>query len=234
VTRPFNPWTPSIEQQVLDRLAAGAEQLDLELSGAQRQQLLIYLKLMSRWNQAYNLTAIKQPMAMAERHLLDSLSIARWIEADELLDAGTGAGLPGIPLAIVFPDKHVRLVDSNGKKIRFVRAAIRELQLEQAEVIQSRLEDLAPDVDLQAVDITCRALASLTQLVEWSQAWLLRGSRLLAMKAELHDSELRAVPDDYNVQLEPLNSVSASGAAQPPRSVAIITCAAPDVANLGA
>ena len=194
------PWSDAVQQQALERLQQSLQATELTLSSDRQQQLIEYLMLMSRWNRAYNLTAVREPLAMVERHLIDSLSIAPWLEAESVFDIGTGAGLPGIPLAIVHPGKTFVLVDSNGKKIRFIRAVIRELALEHLEPVQSRFEALPV---VSGADLVCRALAPLAQLVEWSADWLRAGARLLAMKAELSNLERKAVPGDYNVQIEP-------------------------------
>lgn len=199
--------------------------MNASLDGGQVTRLLDYLQLMSHWNRAFNLTAVTEPMAMVERHLLDSLSIAPWLEADRIVDAGTGAGLPGIPLALCCPERQFQLIDSNGKKIRFVRNAIRTLSLSNVEAVQSRLEAL-PVADCR-VDITCRALAPLHQLVAWVAPQLAAGSRLLAMKAELSDTERNGVPDDYNVRIESIATAGEAGLDQPARCLVIIRQSAP-------
>ena len=220
---PIKPslWTDAVQQQASQRLAHGLQAMELTLDSIARQQMLDYLMLMSRWNRAYNLTAVNQPLAMVERHLLDSLSIAGFIEAANVIDAGTGAGLPGIPLAIADRSRHFVLLDSNGKKIRFVREVVRQLGLTQVQSVQARLETF--ESAMADIDIVCRALAPLAQLIEWSADKLAEGARLLAMKAELNDSELSAVPDDYNVRIEATTQHSDFGPPGPERCLVIIT-----------
>jgi 16S rRNA (guanine527-N7)-methyltransferase len=186
------------DQHLRERLESGLGKMGIELSTHQAQALLAYLDLLSRWNRAYNLTAIDEPEEMVDRHLLDSLSILPWLKAARVLDAGTGAGLPGVPLAIACPDRHFVLVDTNGKKVRFLRQVRRELGLDNIEPVQARLEHLDPD-EYPAGDLVARALAPLPRLVEQLEAWLARGARLLAMKARLEQSECESVPSGYNV-----------------------------------
>ena len=178
-------------------LENGAVAMGLILQPPQRRRLLAYLELLLRWNRAYNLTAIDQPEAMVARHLLDSLSILPWLDGDAIVDAGTGAGLPGVVLAVACPQRHFTLVDSNGKKVRFLRQVRRSLGLGNIEPVHARLEALAerpaPDT------VTARALAPLARLVAWHRPWLDAGTRLLAMKATLDETERSAVPDAYNV-----------------------------------
>ena len=121
------------------QLADGLAQMGLEILAEQQALLLDYLTLIDKWNKVYNLTAVRNPDEMISRQLLDSLSIAPYIKGPELLDVGCGAGLPGIPLAIVHPELRVTLIDSNGKKTRFVHQAIAELKLANANVIQCRV-----------------------------------------------------------------------------------------------
>ncbi len=184
----------------MDReLAAGLIALGLDLSPGQRRSLLDYLALLGRWNRAYNLTAITRPEEMVARHLLDSLSILPWLMGHHVLDSGTGAGLPGVPLAIACPDRAFVLVDSNGKKIRFLREVRRKLKLSNIEPIQARLE--AVSVTPTPDSITARALAPLGRLVDWHAPWLASGARLLAMKAALEENELAEVAPAYNVEI---------------------------------
>lgn len=201
---------------IADGLDAGLARLELDLSAARRRQLLDYLALLSRWNRAYNLTAVDEPVEMVDRHLIDSLSILPWVTGNVIVDAGTGAGLPGVPLAIACPDRHFVLVDSNGKKVRFLREVRRRLELDNIEPVASRLEDLvlerSPDL------IVARALAPLPRLVAQVGRYLDSGARLLAMKGRLDPSECAGVPDAYNVERIELD-VPGAGAA---RSLAII------------
>lgn len=186
-----------------EELADGLATLGLALNLARRRQLLDYLALLARWNKAYNLTAVSRPREMVARHLLDSLSILPWLAGNGIVDAGTGAGLPGVPLAIACPERHFTLVDGNGKKIRFLRQVRRELKLGNIQPIHARLEDLptedAPDT------ITARALAPLERLVAWHRPWLQRGTRLLAMKGRLSEAECAAIPSEFKLECHDLN-----------------------------
>ena len=186
------------------RLAQGIEMLGLDVSTTAQHQMLAYLALLARWNQAFNLTAITEPMAMVDRHLLDSLSIAPWIPQGLAVDAGTGAGLPGVVLAIAgFGDPWV-VVDGNGKKIRFIRQACRSLALDKVTPLHGRIE--AINLPKPPKVIVARALASLGQLVSWIQPWLDQGTVLLAMKADLQESEINEVPASYNVSIRAVNT----------------------------
>lgn len=174
-----------------DQLARGTRQLEIELRGWQIGRLLDYLELLQRWNKAFNLTAVRDPAQMVPRHLLDSLSIAPWVVGERLLDVGTGAGLPGIPLAILNPDMHCTLLDSNGKKTRFVRQVVMELDLGNVEVVQERIEDHVCPSPYPL--ITARAFASLVDLVNLTDRLLASGGVLLAMKGVLPLQEVRSL-----------------------------------------
>lgn len=193
-----------------ERLDAALAELGVALDEAQKDRLLAYLAELSKWNRAYNLTAVDVPLAMVDRHLVDSLSILPWVDGQRLVDAGTGAGLPGVPLAIACPDRHFVLVDSNGKKIRFLRHLKRELGLDNIEPVHARLEAFRPD---QAPDqVVARALAPLPRLVEQLGHLLEAGATLLAMKGRVEDEECAAVADAYNVERIELNVPGAGGA----------------------
>ncbi len=198
------------------RLDAGLAGLGLTLDERCKDCLLDYLALLSRWNRVYNLTAVAEPLAMVDRHLVDSLSILPWIDGRRIIDAGTGAGLPGVPLAIACPDRHFVLVDSNGKKVRFLRQVRRELGLDNIEPVQSRLEDLAPDC--LPDQVVTRALAPLPRQVEQLGHLLDGGATLLAMKGRLEEDERAAVAGAYNVEMIELNVPGADSA----RSLAIL------------
>ncbi len=175
----------------------------LALDPALAPPLLAFLALLDRWNHAYNLTAIRDPHAMVALHLLDSLAMHRYVGAGSLADLGTGAGLPGVPLAIAEPALRVTLVESNGKKARFLREALRTLRLDNARVAQSRIEALD---EVGAYDaITARALATLPRIIELGGHLLKPGGRLLAMKGALPDEEIAGLPHGWRVEsVQPL------------------------------
>lgn len=185
------------------QLSHGVTALGLSLDQHSQDRLLDYLHLMQRWNQAYNLTAVTDLNDMVVRHLLDSLAI--WPHVPEqgvVVDAGAGAGLPGMVLAIARPQQAFLMVDSNGKKVRFLNQVRRHFGLDQVQVVQARVEALQSD-PAPAV-VVARALASLDQLVAWCAPWLAAGTTLLAMKGALSTTEREAVPPAYNVDLHPL------------------------------
>lgn len=183
-------------------LASGLEAMGQQSNAAMRQKLLAYIALLKHWARAYNLTAIVEPREMVARHLLDSLSLLPWITGRRIVDSGTGAGLPGVPLAIALPERHFTLIDGNGKKVRFLRQVRRTLGLDNVEPVQARLEAL-PDMPVPD-QITARALAPLSRLVEWHRDWLDQGAELLAMKSREIENELSDLPAVYNVQLNEL------------------------------
>lgn len=185
-----------------DDLDAGLAALGLDptLAGP----LARYLALMLRWNAAYNLTAIRDPREMVTKHLLDSLAMAPALAGlPTLADLGTGPGLPGIPLAIATPGLRVTLVESNGKKARFMREALRQLGLGNAEVAESRIEAL--DRPGQFAAITARALATLPQILALGGHLIADDGVLLAMKGARPDDEIAALPAGWALRdLRPL------------------------------
>lgn len=164
-----------------NQLAKGIQQLALTVSPAQQQLLLDYVALLVKWNKAYNLTAVRDPHEMVIRHLLDSLTILPYVKEGELLDVGTGAGIPGIILAICRPNQAFTLLDSNGKKTRFVRQAALELKLPNVTVVQERVEKYGKSV----AQICCRAFAPLADIIKLCGGLLEPNGQILAMKA--HD-----------------------------------------------
>ena len=159
--------------------------------------LLAYLALLDRWNRTYNLTAIRDPREMVTRHLLDSLAMHPFVESEALADLGTGPGLPGIPLAIAKPQLRVTLVESNGKKARFLREAVRTLGLANARVAESRAEALDEPAAYNA--LTARALDVLAGIIEVGGHLLKPGGKLLAMKGVRPDEEIAALPAGWTV-----------------------------------
>ena len=178
--------TPSIT-----RLQQGCDQLGLPLGAQQLQQLVDYLALLAKWNKAYNLTAIRDEVQMVTRHLLDSLAISGHITGERLIDVGSGAGLPGVPLAIVFPHREFLLVDSNGKKTRFLFQVKTALRLDNMEVCQARVETL--QVARPFDTVLSRAFASLPDMIRDCRHLLAPEGRLLAMKGAYPAQELESV-----------------------------------------
>jgi 16S rRNA (guanine527-N7)-methyltransferase len=163
-------------------LVSSLEFLNLSLSDDRIDRLLDFIKLIEKWNKAYNLTAIRDREDMVRLHLLDSLAIAPYIEGKRVIDIGTGAGLPGIPLAIYWPEIEFILLDSNAKKTRFVQQAILELKLKNVSVCHNRVEHYHPEKSFDTV-IT-RAFASLSDIVELTAHLLGKDGVLLAMKGQ--------------------------------------------------
>jgi 16S rRNA (guanine527-N7)-methyltransferase len=178
------------------QLERGVASLGLQLPADAVERLLDYQALLARWNATYNLTAVRDPMEMVSRHLVDSLAIHPFVQGQTLADLGTGPGLPGIPLAIAAPQRQVLLVDSNGKKVRFLREAIRSLKLENVRAVQSRVEDVEGQFDC----ITARAFASLADMLDWGGHLLTKGGIWLAMKGKHPEDELAGVPDGFEVR----------------------------------
>lgn len=172
-------------------LRQGVSVLCLDIDDTAINKLLAFISLIEKWNKAYNLTAICQREDMVKLHLLDSLAIATHLQGKNIADIGTGAGLPGIPLAIYRPDLYFFLVDSNAKKTRFVQQVILELQLENVVVMHSRVENFQP---AQLFDsVLTRAFAGLPMIIQLTQHLLVQNGLLLAMKADVSQEELSEV-----------------------------------------
>jgi 16S rRNA (guanine527-N7)-methyltransferase len=186
----------SFPQALQDDLNRGLTTLGLD-GDALSPPLLAYLALLDRWNRTYNLTAIRDPREMVTRHLLDSLAMHPFVEHEALADLGTGPGLPGIPLAIAKPKLRVTLVESNGKKARFLREAVRTLGLTNARVVESRAEALDEPAAYDA--LSARALDVLAGIIEVGGHLLKPGGKLLAMKGLRPDEEIAALPAGWTV-----------------------------------
>ena len=188
----------SLRKPLADGLAAMA------LPASAAGPLLDYLALLHHWNRTYNLTAVREPGQMLIKHVFDSLAIAPHVPAGRLADLGTGPGLPGIPLALVRPDLEVALVESNGKKARFLREAVRRLGLEaRVRVLEARAEAVAEPGAYDA--ITARALDRLAGIIAVGGHLLAPHGRLLAMKAARVDEEVAELPPGWRLEkVEPL------------------------------
>ncbi len=172
------------------RLSHGLDKMGISLDTDTCNAQIEYLQLIQKWNRAFNLTAITDLDQMVIRHLLDSLSILPFINVSPVLDVGTGAGLPGIPLALARPDIEFVLLDSNGKKTRFLTQVKIELGIENIEIIHSRVEDYRPGKTFSIV--TCRAFAALNTILVRTQHLLTSETRILAMKGKLEMPALDA------------------------------------------
>ncbi len=181
------------QETLASSLSEGLKELPgKQADPGQVRQLLAYLEQLVRWNASYNLTAVRNPLEMVSRHLLDSLSVLPWIRGGQLLDAGTGAGLPGIPLAIMQPELTVTLLDSTGKKIRFMRHVKRKLLLDNIQPVQARLESWQSEKPPGC--IISRAFSKLSGFAEASRHLTSGDTMLLAMKGKYPEKELAALP----------------------------------------
>ena len=179
------------------KLESGLDRLGLDVSPDAVTNLLDYMALLKEWSGTYNLVAPRERDFLLVRHLLDSLSIMCWLQPGSLLDVGTGAGLPGLPLAIIKPEMEVTLLDSAGKKIRFIRHVGRTLKLSNIHPLHQRVEALAESRAF--ANITSRAFASLGEFVEVVRPWADETTRLLAMKGAYPGPELEELPGWVNV-----------------------------------
>jgi 16S rRNA (guanine527-N7)-methyltransferase len=193
---------PPVESAATDAgligsLRAGAAELGVELPETDLGRMIAYVRELARWNRAYNLTAVRDVEEMVPRHLLDSLAVHGFVAGSQVVDAGTGAGLPGIPLAIALPASRFTLIDAGAKKVRFLRHVTSLLSLSQTAVVQSRLQDYRPEAAFDTV--IARALAPLPRLLDVIGHLCAPGGRLLAMQGRRQDAELAALPAPWEV-----------------------------------
>ncbi len=181
-------------------LSKGLRQLNLAQPVDDRQQasLIKYVELLNKWNKAYNLTAVRKPDQMVTRHLLDSLSICPYLRGKQVLDVGTGAGLPGIPLAIIFPERQFTLLDSNNKKTRFVVQAVSELELPNVDVVQSRVEEFESKALFDT--IITRAYSTIGDMIGQTSHLLASDGVFLAMKGTNPIAEVDELASNYRVE----------------------------------
>lgn len=185
-----------------EELTQGAATLGVALDARQHELLMGYLALLIKWNKAYNLTAVRNPDEMVSRHLLDSLSVVPFVaeRGDDWLDVGSGGGMPGVPLAILFPERRFTLLDSNGKKTRFLTQVKLELGLENLGVVNARVEAFRPEQPFAG--IVSRAFSALEDFANWTRHLGDHDTHWLAMKGLRPDDELARMPEDFKVEAE--------------------------------
>ena len=179
-------------------LLDGLAELGIVATDRQVDLLLAFVKLMTKWNKAYNLSAIREQEAMLRLHILDSLAVLPYVSGQKIIDVGTGAGLPGVPLAIFMPDVQFTLLDSNSKKTRFVQQSIMELNLSNIEIIHGRVEGLGRAAEFDVV--ISRAFASLYDIMALTEYLLQPQGALLAMKGGVPKEELAQIGREYSVK----------------------------------
>jgi 16S rRNA (guanine527-N7)-methyltransferase len=172
-------------------------QLHFEVSEAQKRQLIEFVLLLHKWNRAYNLSSVRQPSEMLVKHIFDSIVVSPYLSGSHIADVGTGPGLPGIPLAIMCPDKTFTLIDSLGKRVVFMKQAIHALGLKNVRPIQSRVEDIIPQKYFDLV--LSRAFASLNDMLRWCSHLLDDDGQFLALKGQLHQQELNEIPAHFTL-----------------------------------
>ncbi|HAU5068194.1 TPA: 16S rRNA (guanine(527)-N(7))-methyltransferase RsmG, partial [Citrobacter amalonaticus] len=179
----------------LSRLLADA---GISLTDHQKNQLIAYVEMLHKWNKAYNLTSVRDPNEMLVRHILDSIIVAPHLQGERFIDVGTGPGLPGIPLSIVLPQAHFTLLDSLGKRVRFLRQVQHELKLDNITPVQSRVEEFPAEPPFDGV--ISRAFASLNDMVSWCHHLPGEKGCFYALKGQLPEDEIASLPPVFCVE----------------------------------
>ncbi len=192
-------------KKLKQKLEKSCNALNFKVSEENQQKLLVYLEQLKKWNKTYNLTAITDPEKMLSHHIMDSIVVSPFVLAERIADVGTGAGLPGIPLAILHRDKQFLLVDSNGKKVRFMRHVAHLLGLKNVVAKHSRVELVEEKVDM----VLSRAFASLQDMISSTVHLLEKGGEFLAMKGKVPQQEMVELGD--NVEVISINKIEVPG-----------------------
>jgi len=183
---------------VINKLSQLLKAANISLTDQQKQQLVGYVELLHKWNKAYNLTSVRDPQQMLVRHILDSVVVEPHLQGERFIDVGTGPGLPGIPLAIVRPQSHFTLLDSLGKRVRFLRQVQHELGLTNITPVQSRVEEFPAEPPFDGV--ISRAFASLEDMLNWCHHLPGPSGRFYALKGVRPDDEITALPAGFTVE----------------------------------
>ncbi|GAB5381673.1 MAG: 16S rRNA (guanine(527)-N(7))-methyltransferase RsmG [Aliiglaciecola sp.] len=186
-----------LKTDILAALDKALSPLELIVSDQQKHQLVDYVLMIHKWNKAYNLTSVRDPQEMLIKHIVDSIVVAPHLIKKRYIDVGTGPGLPGIPLSIMHPDKHFVLLDSLGKRVRFMKQAAFELGLKNIEPVQSRVEQYQSDLPLDGV--LSRAFASIKDMLHWCQHLVDSQGEFLALKGQLPEQEIALLPDGFEM-----------------------------------
>ena len=173
-------------------------QAEIQLTDRQKDQLIQLVQLLNKWNKAYNLTSVRDPQEMLVKHILDSIVVSPYLQGDRFIDVGTGPGLPGLPLAIINPTKQFVLLDSLGKRISFIRNAVRELGLTNVEPVLSRVEEYQPEQKFDGV--LSRAFASLKDMTDWCHHLPKKDGYFYALKGIYHEDEVQELDKKIEVK----------------------------------
>ncbi len=188
----------NLEVALTEKLKTLLKPTALSVTDKQREQLVKLVLLLHKWNKAYNLTSVRDPMEMLVKHILDSLVVSPYLQGRSFIDVGTGPGLPGLPLAIINPDKQLVLLDSLGKRISFIRNALRELELTNVTPVLSRVEEYQPDHLFDGV--LSRAFASLKDMTDWCKHLPAENGLFYALKGQYHQDEVCELADVFALQ----------------------------------
>jgi 16S rRNA (guanine527-N7)-methyltransferase len=172
-------------------------EMNMSATELQQKQLIGFVEMLNKWNKAYNLTSVRDPEQMLIRHIMDSLTVSPYLEGQRFIDVGTGPGLPGIPLAIMNPDKQFVLLDSLGKRIRFQKQVQFELKINNITSVESRVEAYDPEIKFDGV--LSRAFASIQDMLSWCQHLPTEKGTFYALKGQLNQQELQQMPAGYSL-----------------------------------
>lgn len=190
--------TDKIDRKMKAKLENLLAQAEIQLTDLQKDQLIQLVQLLHKWNKAYNLTSVRDPQEMLVKHILDSIVVSPYLQGDRFIDVGTGPGLPGMPLAIINPTKQFVLLDSLGKRISFIRNAVRELGLTNVEPVLSRVEEYQPEQKFDGV--LSRAFASLKDMTDWCHHLPKQDGYFYALKGIYHEDEVQELNNKFEVK----------------------------------